>query len=175
LTTRQAPCGKVTRRLLSATTALVLCAWLYPSLAATGTDTRSDQPLDAPPMSLSVDRELPIQVIDLGAASAAASEYLPADEPASGSALDSAERPHGPRVEVMLRRIFDEAQARRPTLQQPPPDNDFNAPLAVDKSESPQDPPGVLRVDPAEAAAALPGFGADELLHYRQQMYRTDI
>jgi hypothetical protein len=175
LTTRQAPRGKVTQRLLSATAALVLSAWVYPSLAATGTDARPDQPLDAPPMSLSADRELPIQVIDMGAASAAAAESLPADDSASASAQEAAERPQGPRVEVMLRRIFDEAQARQPTLQPPPADDDFNAPFAVDKSESQEDPPGVLQVDPAEAAAELPGFDADELLRYRQQMYRTDI
>jgi hypothetical protein len=75
----------------------------------------------------------------------------------------------------MLRRIFDEARAREPQLQQPREDNDFNAPLAVEKTETLEDPPRVLEPDPADATAELPGFGADELLHYRQQMYRTDI
>ena len=175
LTIRQAPRGKVTQRLLIAATALVLGAWVFPSLAATGTDTRSDPPMDARPMSLSTDRELPVGVIDRGAASAVDSEPLSLGDTAAETALDAVEPPTVPRAEILLRRIIDEARAREPRPQQPRDDDDFNPPLAVDKSDTLEDPPGVLETDPAEAAAGFPGFGADDLLRYRRQMYRTDI
>jgi hypothetical protein len=175
LTIQQAPRGKVAQRLLSAATGLVLCAWMFPSLAATGTDSRSDQPLDAPPMSLPADRKLPMPAIDHAAASGVTPDTPPRDDSAAEAASDTARAPTGPRVDIMLRRIFDEAQARQPRLQPPRENDDFTAPLAVDKSETLEDPPDLLEADPADAAAELPGFGADELLRYRQQMYRTDI
>ena len=173
MTILQAPRGKVAQRLLSATPALVLSAWLYPALAATGTDARSDQPTDADPISLSADREPPIQAVGRGAVETESASL--ADAAAETNAQNTAERPQGPRVEIMLRRIFDEAQARQPKLQQLQADDEFNAPLAVDKSETQDDPSVSLEADPAEAAAQFPGFGDDELLRYRQQMYRTDI
>ena len=76
---------------------------------------------------------------------------------------------------MMLRRIFDDAQARQSTLSEPEQDDDFSAPFAVDKSENVEEPASGLEADPAEGTAELSRFGADELLHYRQQMYRTDI
>ena len=172
---QRAPCGKVTQRLLCAVSALVLGGWMLPSFAATGTDTRSDPSMEIPPMSLSDGREIPLQVIDHGAAGLVDAESLPLDDAAAGSCADAVEPPAEPRVEIMLRRIVDEARAREPRMQQPREDEAFNAPLAVEKTESLEDRPGVLETDPAEASAEFPGFGAGELLRYRQQMYRTDI
>lgn len=156
-------------------TALVLGAWMLPSLAATGTDTRSDPSMEIPPMSMSAGREIPIQVIDNGAAGLVDAESLPLDDSAVESSADTVETPGVPRVDTMLRRIYDEARAREPRLQQPREDDDFNAPLAVEKTETLEDRPGVLETDPAEATAEFPGFGDGQLLRYRQQMYRTDI
>lgn len=175
MTIRQAPRGKVTQRPLSAATALVLGVWMLPSLAATGTDSRSDPSMDAAPMSLSTGSELPIGIIERDAGSAANPEHLALDDSAAETPLDASEPPPGARVETILRRIFDEARSREHTLQPAPEGDNFNAPLAADKTKSPEDPPSVLKADPAEASAALPGFGADEWLRYRQQMYRTDI
>lgn len=172
MTIQQAPRGKVAQRLLSATMALVLSTWMYPSLAATGTDARSDQPVDASPLSLSADHELPLPVIVHGAASTVTPDALPHDSSAAEAAQEAPRPPTETRVEIMLRQIFDEARGRQPTLQRPQEGDDFNPPLAVDQSEPREDPRGVL---PADAAAQFPGFGADELLRYRQQMYRTDI
>ena len=126
-------------------------------------------------MSLQADRQLPMPSIDHAAASRVTPDALPLDDPATEAATDAARPPTGPRVDIMLRRIFDEAQARQPRLQPPQENDEFNAPLAVDKSDTAEDPPGGLQADPADAVAELPGFGADELLRYRQQMYRTDI
>lgn len=175
MTIQRAPRGKVKQPLLRAVTALVLGAWIFPSIAATGADTRSDQPMDTAPMSLSAGRELPIQVFGRGAAGIVDPESLPLDDTATETPADAAEPPGGPRVEIMLRRIFDESQAREPQLLQPREDSDFTVPLAVEKTETLENPPVVLEADPAEATAELPGFGADELMRYRQQMYRTDI
>ena len=182
MTIHQAPCGKVRQRLLGAVTALALGLWMFPSLAATGTDARSDPSMDSNPMSLSAGRELPIQVIDEGATSAVEPQSLPLDGPvaetpvnAAETLLDAAESPRGPQFDPMLRRIFDEGQAHQRQLQQAQKKDDFNGRLAVDKSETVNEPPVVLETDPAEATAGFPGFGADDLLRYRQQMYRTDI
>ena len=175
MTIQRAPRGKVTQRLLNAVTALVLGAWMLPSVAATGTDTRSDASMEIPPISLSAGREIPIQVIDHGAAVVVDAEPRPLDDAAAGSSADAVEPPLEPRAEIVLRQIVDEARAHEPRLQQPREDVDFNAPLAVEKTETLEDRPGVLEADPADASAKFPGFGADELLRYRQQMYRTDI
>ena len=161
------------QRLLRATTALLLAAWTLPSLAATGTDARPDQPRDRAPISPSADRALPIGVIDPGAARNV--DALPIDESAPEAPQDALQRPQGPRVEIMLRRIFEEAQARQAQLPQAQEDGDLNAALAAEKSETPEEPPRVLQADPAEAAAELPGLDPDERLRYRKQMYRTDI
>ena len=175
MTIRRAPRDTVTQRLASALLALVLSAWMLTSHAATGTDARSDPSMEIPPLSLSAGREIPVQVIDHGTAGLVDPESLPLDDAAAESSADAVETPGKARVEMMLRRIFDETRAREPRLQQPREDEDFNAPLAVEKAEPMESHPGVLETDPAEATAEFPGFGAGELLRYRQQMYRTDI
>jgi hypothetical protein len=157
---------------------LALGAFVQPSLAATGSDSSCDQPIDPPPMSLSTDRKLTISVINHGSASAASTSRVTPDvdnDTKADTPRDSAGDPAGPRVEMMLRRIFDDAQARQPTLSEPEQDDDFSAPFAVDKSENVEEPASRLEVDPAEGTADVSRFGADELLHYRQQMYRKDI
>lgn len=160
---------------------LVLGAFVHPSLAATGSDTSCYQPIDAPPMTPSLDRKLTISVINRSATRAAATTPVELDDTSGPDAdtppdtADVAADRAGPHVETMLRRIFDDAQARQPTLSQPETDDDFSAPFAVDKSENVDEPAGVLDADPVEGTTELPGFGADELLRYREQMYRTDI
>ena len=128
-------------------------------------------------MSPSADRKLTISIINHGAARAAATTPVPLDDDSGTDAEATGDTavPAGPHVETMLRRIFDDAQARQPTLAEPEGDDDFSAPFAVDKSETGDEPAGVLETDPVEGTTELPGFGADELLRYRQQMYRTDI
>ena len=60
-------------------------------------------------------------------------------------------------------------------MSEPERSVDFSAPLAVDKSENIEEPAPGLESDPVDSAAELPGFSADDLHRYRQQMYRTDI
>jgi hypothetical protein len=153
---------------MSAAIVLVAAAMAHPSLAATGTDARCDQSMDTPPMSPTDDGNLAIQVIDHGTATAAAVQTVPVEETAADS-------PKGPRVEIMLRRIFDEARARQPGLPEPDVEHDRSAPLAVDKTDGVEEPTAVLEAEPADSGAELPGFSSDELLRYRQQMFRTDI
>ena len=127
------------------------------------------------PLALSSDSELSIQVMDQGNAGAASPDTLSLEEAVQEPNLGTAGQSTGPRVDIVLRRIFDEAQARQPNLDRREQEDDFSAPLAVDKSEALEESVGVLDADPAEAAAEFPGFVVDELLRYRQQMYRTDI
>ena len=156
-------------------TVLALGAWMHPAYSATGTDANCDQSLDSPSMSLADNRELPLRLIDHGAASTASADGLSIDGPAPDPAAKTAIRPTGPRVDIILRRIFDEARARQPSLSEPDQAGDFSAPLAVDKSENDEEPPAGLETDPVDSPAEFPGFSADELHRYRKQMYRTDI
>lgn len=169
MTGKQAPRRTVASSLLSAAIVLALGAWAQTSLAATGSDARCDQSMDTPPMSPAEGDSLSIQVMDHGTATAVdelAAEETEAD-PAGGS--------KGPRVEIMLRRIFDEARARQPDLSEPEIAEDRSAPFAVDKTDSKEEPAAALEAEPADSAAELPSFSADELLRYREQMFRTDI
>ena len=173
--TRQAPRRKVAPSLASALIALVLGAWINPSPAATGTDARCDQSLDATPMSLADDSKLRIQIIDHGSATAAATDDISLDGTAADPVPSTAGGSKGPRVDVILRRIFEEAEARQPGLPESEQAGDLSAPLAVDKTETTDEPAAVLEADPTAAPAERPDFSSDELLRYRQQMYRTDI
>lgn len=154
---------------------LALAAWVHPAFSATGSDARCDQSLDAPAMSISDDGKLALRIIGHGTATAAAADDLVLEAAEADPSADTASYPAGPRVDVMLRRIFDEARARQPSLSEPEETGDLSAPLAVDKTENVDDTAAVLETDPADSPAELPGFSPDELSRYRQQMYRTDI
>ena len=158
---------------------LVFGTWVQPALSATGTDASCDQPIDGPPMSVADNRKLPLRVIDHGVAGTAAADNVgledALEEPLADLGMETAPRPTGPRVDIMLRRIFDEARARQPGLSEQEQNGDLSAPLAVDKSENVEEPARGLETDPVDSGAELPGFSADELHRYRQQMYRTDI
>jgi len=155
-------------------TVLALAAWVHPASAATGTDARSDQPLDTPTMSISDDGKLALGIIGHGTPAAAAADD-PLEAADAEPATDATSYPGGPRVDVMLRRIFDEARARQPGLPEPEETGHLSAPLAVDKTENVDDSAAVLETGPADSPAELPGFSPDELSRYREQMYRTDI
>ena len=153
----------------------MLGAWVHPALAATGTDASCDQSMDEPSMSIVDNRRLPLDVIDHGAGVTAAAGDVSLHDTLDDSGTETASRPAGPRVDIILRRIFDEARARQPDLSEPEEPGVLSAPLAVDKSENAEEPPAGLETDAVDSGAALPGFSADELDRYRQQMYRTDI
>jgi hypothetical protein len=157
--------------MLSTMAVLALAAWVHPAFSATGTDARCDQSPDAPEMSISDDGKLALRIIGHGTPTAAAADDLGLE----AADADTASYPAGPRVDVMLRRIFDEARARQPSISEPQETGDLSAPLAVDKTEKVDDAVAVLEFDPADSTAEFPGFSPDELSRYRQQMYRTDI
>ena len=156
-------------------TVLALAAWVHPAFSATGTDARCDQSPDAPEMSISDDGKLALRIIGHGTPTAAAADDLVLESAEADPSADTASYPAGPRVDVMLRRIFDEARARQPSISEPQEIGDLSAPLAVDKTENVDDTAAVLETDPADSTAELPDFSPDELSRYRQQMYRTDI
>jgi len=172
---KQAPRRRVAPSLLSAITVLALGAWMHPAYSATGTEANCDQSLESPTLSLANSQEIPLRLIDLGAAGAAASDTISIDDPGADPATKNTVRPTGPRVDIILRRIFDEARARQPSLSEPEQTVDLSAPLADDKSENVEEPAAGLETDPVDSPAELPGFSADELHRYRKQMYRTDI
>jgi hypothetical protein len=75
----------------------------------------------------------------------------------------------------MLQQIFGEARTLQPPLSETGLVDDRGTPLAIDKAEAMEEPTAVLETDQADVAAELPGFSADELLRYRQKMFRKDI
>jgi hypothetical protein len=155
-------------------TLLALGAWMQPAFSATGTDANCDQSLDSPAMSLADSNELPLRLIEHGAAATTAADDISLGDSADPAATTPI-RPTGPRVDIILRRIFDEARARQPNLSEPEQAGDLGAPLVVDQSENVEEPAAGLETDPVDSPAELPGLSADELHRYRKQMYRTDI
>ena len=152
-------------------TVLALGTWMHPAFCANGTDADCDSSLDPASMSLVDSRDLPLRLIDHGTAGTATADDMPVTDPAAKTNI----HPAGPRVDTILKRIFDEARARQPGLSEPEQSGDLSAPLAVDQSENIEEPAAGLETDPVESPAELPGFSADELHRYRKQMYRTDI
>ena len=173
--TERAPRRRVAPSLLSALSVLVLGTWGHPALSATASDARCDQPIDTPSLSIADDRRIPLKVIDHPAARTTAADDISLDDTVDEGSAETAAAPTGPRVDIMLRRIFDEARARQPNLAEPEQTGDLSAPLVVDKSENVEEQAAGLESDPVDSLAELPGFSADELHRYRQQMYRTDI
>ena len=65
---------------------------------------------------------------------------------------------------------------RQPQLAESEPADDPRAPpFAVDKADSGEEPAAVLDSEQVDVGAELPGYTDDELLRYRQQMFRKDI
>jgi hypothetical protein len=176
LTNQQAPRRKVAASHLGAIVVLALGAWVHPALSATGADTRCDQSMDVPPMSAAGGNKLTMQVVDHGMNTAAGADEISLDSALDDLAPAASEPPSGPRVDMMLRRIFDEAQLRQPQLMESAPaDNPRALPLAVDKADSGEEPAAVLDSEQLDVGPELPGYSDDELLRYRQQMFRKDI
>jgi hypothetical protein len=176
LTTQQAPRQRAASSLLGAVAVLALGAWGHPAFAATDSDARCDQPADALPMSIAADGKLAIGIIEHSSAGAATDDDISLEDAVADAAADTANRPTGPRVDIMLRRIFDDAIARQPSLPKPEVTGDLSGPLAVDQAEKAEEQATtVLEAEPADSSAEFPGFSTGELLHYRQQMFRTDI
>jgi hypothetical protein len=160
---------------LSAILLLALGAWVHPALSATGAGARCDQSVDTPPISADADSKLAIQVIDHGTSTSVADPEISVDDAFSDPVPQSSSLQTERAADDMLRQIFGEARTLEPSLSETGLIEDLGAPLAVDKAEAMEEPTAVLETDQADVAAELPGFSEDELLRYRQKMYRKDI
>ncbi len=173
---KQAPRRNVALRQLGVIVVLALGAWVNPAFSATGADTRCDQPIDAPQMSAASETKLALQVIDHGANTAAAADDISLDVEISAPAPVSSSRPTGSRVDIILRPMYGEVELPQSKLADTKPTDDPQAPpLIVDKTKTIEEPAALLDSDEAEIGAELPGHSEDELLRYRQQMFRKDI
>lgn len=175
MTTRRAPRRRVASSYLSAVLLLVLGAWVHPALSATGAGARCDHPVDAPPMSADADNKLAIQVIDHGTSTSVADREVAVDDAFSDPVPQSPSLHTERAADDMLQQIFGEARTLQPPLSETGLVDDRGTPLAIDKAEAMEEPTAVLETDQADVAAELPGFSADELLRYRQKMFRKDI
>lgn len=175
MTRKQAPPRNVAPNHVSAIFVLAVGAWANPALSATGADARCDQSIDAPPAAAIADTELTIQLIDHGTnTNDAHDEISPAEtsvDLAPGSSLRSAE----PRIDVMLRRIADEAQMRQPQMTGREQPDDPSGPLTVEKTDAVEDPAAAINTGQSDGASELSGLSEDEFLRYRRQMLRKDI
>jgi hypothetical protein len=172
---KQAPERNVARLRLSAILLLALGAWVHPALSATGADARCDQRLDAPPMSAADNGKLAIQVLDHGTDTTVSRDDISREAAAVVPALEPYGRPGGPKVDVMLRRVIDDTQLQQSPLSETEQVDDESAPLAIGKTEAIEEPATALDNDQSDFTAELPGFSGDELLRYREQMFRKDI
>lgn len=168
MTRKQAPRPRVAPSQLSAIIVLTLCAWVHPALSATGADARCDHSIDTLPMSAATDSKLAMRVIDHGDSAALEGNDIPLEAAVTGPALESPDRPGEPQVDIMLRPISDDAQLPQSRLSEPDEVEVVGAPLAVGRTKA-------IDTSQTDVAAELPGFSADELLRYRQQMFRKDI
>ena len=149
---------------------------LSPALAATGADTRCDQSVDSAQMPDAHNNNLTLEVVDHMATDSLAAGQLSIDSALEdgGSAAPSTDDP--PRVEALLRKIFDETQLYTPEVSSPEDVDERSAPLAVNKTDNGEEQtPSGSRDVANEIAPRLPGVSGDELLRFKQQMYRTDI
>ena len=175
MTAKQAPQRNVAPLHLSAIVVLALGAWVHPALSATGADARCDQRIDALPMSTPGDGKLAIRVLDHGTNAALAGNDIPLEAAVTGPSVESPDRPSEPRIDVMLRRLSDDTRLPQSGLSEPDEVEVVAAPLAVGKTKAIEKPATELDTNQTDVAAELPGFSADELLRYRQQMFRKDI
>jgi len=158
---------------LSALLLLVLGTSMSPALAATSVDSRCDQSAESPAMPDVRTNHLILEVVDHGESQSSVPGHLSVDSAneAGGSSNPSSIDPPG--VESLLRRLFDEPQLRTPEVSTVQEADERGAPLAVDKSDNVEKPASTVSGN--EASDEAPGVPSDELLRFKQQMYRTDI
>ena len=174
MTHRKAQANTAIVRGLGALLVLALGASVSPALAATGTNC--DQAAESPPLPEPGTGALNFEVVEHAISGHEAPGRLSVDGSAEsgGSGLET--DPGPPRVETLLRRIFDETQLRAPDFLESDEPEERNAPMAIDKPESVNS----TSAAPGEAedvvpGPRLPGISRDELLRFKRQMYRTDI
>lgn len=154
---------------------VVLAAITSPALAATGADTRCDQAVESPALPDATAGTLSIEVVEHTASGRVTPGQLSVDGSTDDGGAGLEPNPGPPRVEVLLRRIFDETRLREPGQAEPEPDARM-APLAIDKSEPAEVP--VSESPDADDDPAEPGdpdWSQDDLIRFKRQMYRTDI
>ena len=176
MTHRMAP--RSTSRLsgLSASLVFALGFAISPALAATGADTRCDQPVDSPQMADVSNNRLTLEVVDHGTTETVTPGQLSIDSAVEDGGNANPSVDDRPRVETLLRRIFDEPQLRTPEFAPAEEADERSAPFAVDKSENGEDKASSAAGNDAnDVTPRLPGVSGDELLRFKQQMYRTDI
>ena len=161
---------------LSALLLLALGTTTSPALAATSADTRCDQSAKSPALADVPRANLTLEVVDHGVSESVVPGQTSVDsaiEPGGSSTPSTDERP---RVETLLRRIFDEPQLRTPEIPETAESDERSAPFVVDKPEKVEKPAAsVPDAETSDVAPRLPGVSSDELLRFKQQMYRTDI
>ena len=175
MTTRQAPRRRVASSYLSAALLLALGAWVHPAFSATGAGARCDQSVDTPPISAAADSKLAIQVIDHGTSTSVADPEMSVDGAFSDPVPQSSRLQTERAADDTLRQVFGEARTLQPPLSETGLTDDQGAPFAIDTTEAIEERKAVLETDQTDVAAEHPGFSADELLRYRQKMFRKDI
>ena len=172
MTYRHAPESTYARSALSFLALLVLAAWASPALASAGPETLCDQAVNVADMPVPSSDKLTIDVVNHG----------PTDDIDAAPSIDdsyeesSATGRTKSRVEVLLRKIFDEPQLRTIDAGEIQESDQVTAPLAVDKTEAVDETTSDTNSeDSTSNAAGLPGVSEDDLARFKRQMYRTDI
>ena len=169
---KQAPRRRLASIQLGAVVALALGAWMHPALSATGTGASCDQSMNALPMTEEGGNKLALQVVDHGDRDDAVHGDIGLDDPVGSLATDSLVDSSESGERVFLGGIIDDARLGE---LQPAASMELGAPVAVEKSDAIEKPAVVLERDRDGIQAELPGYPVEELLRFRQQMYRKDI
>jgi hypothetical protein len=139
-------------------------------------DARCDRSAESPSLPEASEGTLSIEVVDHTAAGHDVPGRLSIDGSKEDGGTGLEPDPGTPRVETLLRRIFDDTQLRTPALSESAETDERSAPLAIDESES-ADAPVSESTDPENGAAetVVPSVSRDDLVRFKRQMYRTDI
>ena len=172
MASRQARPDTAASNVLSALALAVLGAWMNPALASSGVDTLCDRSTGNTTAAEVPHTPLTIQVVDHGAANSVA-----AGEPGVDEEVDaSSTRQLRPRTDIILRRIFDDSRLADGDDARFADADALSAPLADEKSSDTEDASNSGDVPSrGQTATQLPGVSEDELLRFRQRMYRVDI
>ncbi len=176
MTHRQTPRLAATSNFLRALGIVALGACVSPCFAATAADSRCDTSAAAPGLPEATATSLAIEVVEHTASSPVTPGQVSLDGSLDDGGSGVEPDPEPPRVETLLRRIFDDTRLRAPGFPDIEKSESSDGMLSTDRTESSESPVSESAdPDVDSTAPRLPGISGDDLVRFKRHMYRTDI
>lgn len=176
MTQRQASRLAGTSNFVRALSILALGAFMSPSFAATAADSRCDPSAAAPALPETPATSLTIEVVEHTASSPVTPGQVSLDGSMDDGGSSLEPNSESPRVETLLRRIFDDTRLRAPGFPDIEESDSSDAPLSTDRTESVEPPVSESAESEFDSTAPqVPGLSGDDLVRFKRHMYRTDI